>query len=60
MATTQAAGNGGAVTTMSESGGIDRLLAGTSWTRADVELALQTASTLLLLYWAVTEVADGL
>ena len=47
-------------TTATETGGVDRLLAGTVWTRDDVELVLQTLSTLLLLYWAVTEVSDGL
>ena len=46
-------------TTTTEPGGVDRLLAGTAWTRGDVELVLQKLSTLLLLYWAVTEVADG-
>lgn len=43
-------------TTIAELGPVDRLLAGTEWSRADVELALQTLSTLILLYWAITEV----
>lgn len=37
-------------------GPADRLLAGSTWTRDDLALALQAVSTLLLLYWAVTEV----
>jgi len=56
--TTQAAGST-AATTATVTGGTDRLLAGTAFTRADVELVLQTVSTLLLLYWIVTEVSDG-
>lgn len=40
----------------SQMGPVDTLLAGTSWNREDVELVLQTISTLLLLFWAVTEV----
>ncbi|TKX79548.1 hypothetical protein EXE53_15400 [Halorubrum sp. SD626R] len=61
QATASGAGATGAtVSTMDAAGGVDRLLAGTAWSRADVELVLQTISTLLLLYWAVTEVSDGL
>jgi len=54
-----AAGAGPGVTvstTTSEMGPVDTVLMGTSWNREDVELVLQTISTLLLLYWAVTEV----
>ncbi|UXF51038.1 MAG: hypothetical protein HQRvContig05_33 [Haloquadratum phage sp.] len=59
--TTQSGGAGqkpGVTTTVNvnETGPVDRALAGTAWTREDVELVLQTISTLLLLYWAVTEV----
>jgi hypothetical protein len=53
------AGQGPGVATtvnVNETGPVDRALAGTAWTREDVELVLQTISTLLLLYWAVTEV----
>lgn len=53
----QTQGQGVATTVdVGEMGPVDRLLAGTAWTREDVELVLQTISTLLLLYWAVTEV----
>jgi hypothetical protein len=58
-APTQQAGQGPGVTSSVDIGGmgpIDRLLAGSDWNREDVELVLQTISTLLLLYWAVTEV----
>lgn len=56
---TNGAGQGPGVTStvdVAEMGPVDRLLAGSDWNREDVELALQTISTLLLLYWAVTEV----
>jgi hypothetical protein len=57
----QQAGQGPGVTAdvdtapLGQMGPIDRLLAGTSWTREDVELALQAVSTILLLYWAWVE-----
>jgi hypothetical protein len=35
---------------------LDRLLAGTSWTKDDVDLAMNVLATLILLYWAITEV----
>lgn len=44
------------VTSVGEMGPVDRLLVNTTWSREDVELVLQAISTLLLLYWAVTEV----
>ena len=53
------AGQGPGVSTavgVGEMGPVDRLLVNTTWTRDDVELVLQAISTLLLLYWAVTEV----
>lgn len=53
------AGQGAGVSTtidVNAMGPVDRALAGSDWTREDVELVLQTISTLLLLYWAVTEV----
>lgn len=53
------AGQGPSVSTtidVNAMGPVDRALAGTTWTREDVEIVLQTISTLLLLYWAVTEV----
>jgi len=56
--TSNSAGQGPGVTTavaVGEMGPVDRLLVNTTWTREDVELVLQTISTLLLLYWAVTE-----
>lgn len=37
-------------------GPIDRLLAGSEWTRDDVELLLQFVSTAILIYWVATEV----
>ena len=37
-------------------GPIDRLLAGSEWTREDVELLLQFVSTAILIYWVATEV----
>jgi hypothetical protein len=56
----QPAGSGPGVTssaTVAEMGPADRLLAGTTWDREDVSLALQALSTALLLYWIMTEVA---
>ena len=41
---------------VNEMGPVERFLAGSDWNREDVELGLQAISTLLLLYWAVTEV----
>jgi len=37
-------------------GPIDRLLAGSEWTREDVELLLQFVSTAILIYWVATEI----
>ncbi|WP_144901361.1 hypothetical protein [Halobellus captivus] len=34
----------------------DRLLAGTSWSRRDIELGLQVVSTAILLFWVINEV----
>jgi hypothetical protein len=39
-----------------EMNGLDRLLAGTSWTKDDVDLALNAVATAVLLYWAIVEV----
>lgn len=36
---------------------LDSFFAGSGWTRRDVELVLQLASTAILLYWAFREVA---
>jgi len=59
--TTSSGGSGGGpgvATTVAvgELGPVDRLLVNTTWSREDVELVLQATSTLLLLYWAITEV----
>mgnify|MGYP006279358289 CR=1 FL=1 len=52
-------GSGPGVTStvdVGELGPFERLLAGSSWDRQDVNLALQTVSTLILLYWVYVEV----
>lgn len=36
---------------------LDSFFAGSGWTREDLELVLQLASTAILLYWAYKEVA---
>jgi hypothetical protein len=54
-----AVGEGTGVTTSTDVGemnAVERLLAGTRYTRDDVDLALNVVSTLVLLYWVSTEV----
>lgn len=54
-----AVGEGPGVTVTSDVGemnAVERLLAGTAYTRDDLDLALNVVSTLVLLYWVSTEV----
>jgi len=53
---TAGTGPGGTVTVDTAGmGPVDTALAGTAWTREDVELVLQAVSTVILLWWAVSE-----
>jgi len=57
QATVRGRGPGVSVTTTTgDMGPFERLVTGTSWTTEDLQLALQLLSTLILLYWAMTEV----
>jgi len=53
---TAGAGPGASVTVDTAGmGPVETALAGTAWSKEDVELVLQTVSTLILLYWVVME-----
>jgi len=55
-ASTAGAGPGATVAVNTDDlGPIDTLLAGTSWTMRDLELTLQTISTVILVAWAIGE-----
>jgi hypothetical protein len=54
--TSTTASTGDMTATVGDMNAINRLLAGTAWSREDVSLGLQMVTTAVLLYWIMTEV----